>query len=170
MLYGAGPVATPCSVSAMSFSARAQKFPDKPGARPANSLEVSGTKKHKNFLEKNPVKTGENYSFDSGSLMRWTDRRSRGSAGTYDAGSVTSPAPEWDAESDVGHNRVGSGSKAIRGYVQEEPVAQCEGTCACNCNNPLSAVVTVYGHQRHLQRCCCYDAAIQYKPQRCQRQ
>jgi hypothetical protein len=43
----------------MSFSARAQKFPDRPGARPANSLEVSRTKKHNNFLEKNLVKTGE---------------------------------------------------------------------------------------------------------------
>jgi hypothetical protein len=49
----------------MSFSARAQKFPDRPGARPANSLEVSGTKKHNILLEKNLVKTGENYSFDS---------------------------------------------------------------------------------------------------------
>jgi hypothetical protein len=48
----------------MRFSARAQKFPDRPGARPANSLEVSRTKKHNIFLEKNPVKTGENYSFD----------------------------------------------------------------------------------------------------------
>jgi hypothetical protein len=51
-------------VSAMSFSARAQKFPDRPGARPANSLEVSRRKKNNIFLEKNLVKTGENYSFD----------------------------------------------------------------------------------------------------------
>jgi hypothetical protein len=31
---------------------------------PATPGEVSGTKKRDNFLEKNPVKTGENYSFD----------------------------------------------------------------------------------------------------------
>ncbi len=91
-------------------------------------------------------------------------------AGPDDSGRVTSPAPEWDAESDVGHERVGAGSKAIRGYVPEETAAQCEGTCACNCNNPLSAVVTVYGHQQHFERCCRYDAVIQYNPQRCQRQ
>jgi len=30
---------------------------------PATPGEVSGTKKRDNFLEKNPVKTGENYSF-----------------------------------------------------------------------------------------------------------
>ncbi len=64
MRYGLGPVPTPCCVSAMSFSARAQKFPDRPGVRPANSFEVSRTKKHKVFLENNLVKTGENYSFD----------------------------------------------------------------------------------------------------------
>ena len=38
-------------------------------------------------------------------------------AGPDDSGRVISPAPEWDAECDVGHDRVGSGSKAIRGYV-----------------------------------------------------
>ncbi len=84
MRYGAGPVATPCSVSAMSFSARAQKFPDKPGARLANSLEVSGTKKHKIFLEKNPMKTGENYSFD---------RKSSMSASTTATVEVATPPP-----------------------------------------------------------------------------
>jgi hypothetical protein len=53
-------------------------------------------------------------------------------------GPINSPAPEWDADSDIGHDRVGTGSKAIRGYVPEEPAAQCEGTCACNCNkSPL---------------------------------
>jgi hypothetical protein len=31
---------------------------------PATPGEVSGTKKRDNFLEKNPVKTVENYSFD----------------------------------------------------------------------------------------------------------
>ncbi len=50
-----------------------------------------------------------------------------------------------------GTRRV-TGSKAICGYVPEEPAAQCEGTCACNCNNLLSAVVNVYGHQRHFER------------------
>jgi hypothetical protein len=102
-------------------------------------------------------------------LTRWTDRRGRGSAGQDDSGSVTSPAPEWDADSDVEHDRVGTGSKTIHGYVLEEPAAQSEGTCACN-YNPLSAVVTVYGHQRHFERCCRYDAEIQYKPERCQLQ
>ena len=69
-------------------------------------------------------------------------------AGPDDSGRVISPAPEWDAECDVGHDRVGTGSKAILGHVPEEPATQCEGTCARDCNNPLSAVVTVYGHQR----------------------
>ena len=48
-------------------------------------------------------------------------------AGPDDSGRVISPAPEWDAECDVGHDRVGTGSKAIRGYVPEEPATQCEG-------------------------------------------
>ncbi len=72
-------------------------------------------------------------------------------AGPDDSGCVISPAPEWDAECDVGHDRVGTGSKAIRGYVPEEPATQREGTCARDCNNPLSAVVTVYGHQRQIR-------------------
>ena len=54
-------------------------------------------------------------------------------------------------ECGVGHDRVGTGSKAIRGYVPEEPDTQCEGTCVRDCNHPLSAVVTVYGHQRQIR-------------------
>jgi hypothetical protein len=64
MRYGAGPVPTPWSVSATILE-RERKFPDRPGARPANSLEVSRTKKRNNFLEKNPVKTRKNYSFNT---------------------------------------------------------------------------------------------------------
>ena len=42
--------------------------------------------------------------------------------------SANGPGPEWDAECDVGHDRVGTGSKAIRGYVPEVPATLCEGT------------------------------------------
>ena len=63
-------------------------------------------------------------------------------AGPDDSSSINSPAPEWDEEGDVGQDRVGTGSKAIRGYVLEEPATQREGTCARDYNNPLSAVVT----------------------------
>ena len=38
------------------------------------------------------------------------------------------PGPKWGAECDVGHDRVGAGLKAIRGYVPEEPATLCEGT------------------------------------------
>jgi hypothetical protein len=47
-----------------------------PGARPANSLEASRTKKRNNFLEKNPVKTRENYCFDIGSWRSLTGKMS----------------------------------------------------------------------------------------------
>jgi hypothetical protein len=62
--------------------------------------------------------------------------------------SVNGPRPEWDAESDVRYGRVGSGLTAIREYVPEELDIQCEGTCSCDYNNPLTALITVYGHQR----------------------
>ncbi len=34
---------------------------------------------------------------------------------------------------------------ADRGYVQEQPATQCEGTCARDCNYLISAVVTKPG-------------------------
>ena len=42
---------------------------------PATPGEVSGTKKRDNFLEKNPVKTVENYSFDR-ICRKWADIKS----------------------------------------------------------------------------------------------
>ena len=87
---------------------------------------------------------------------------------------AASPRPHPNGTRRVTSDMTGSDPGRRRSvghrYVPEEPAAQCEGTCACNCNNLLSAVVTVYGHQRHFERCCRYDAAIQYKPRRCQRQ
>ena len=99
-------------------------------------------------------KVGEPVSASTGRTGRSTahyDGPTAGAAdqaGPDDSGRVISPAPEWDAECDVGHDRVGTGSKAILGHVPEEPATQREGMCARDCNNPLSAVVTVYGHQR----------------------
>ncbi len=71
-------------------------------------------------------------------------------AGPNDSGRFISPAPGCDAESDVRYDQVGTGSMAIRGYEPEEPAAQCEGMYVSNCNSPLSAGVTVYGHQLHI--------------------
>ena len=47
--------------------------------------------------------------------LQWTDRRGRGSSWTGRLG--PSHATEWDAESDVGYDRVGAGSMAVCGYV-----------------------------------------------------
>ena len=102
-------------------------------------------------------KVGEPVSASTGRTGRSTahyDGPTAGAAdqaGPDDSGRVISPAPEWDAECDVGHDRVGTGSKAILGHVPEEPATQREGMCARDCNNPLSAVVTVYGHQRQIR-------------------
>jgi hypothetical protein len=66
-----------------------------------------------------PGNCGPDREVDSSLDGPGTDRRGRGSAGPDDSGRVTSPRSEWDAESDVGHDRrrVGTGSKAIRGLV-----------------------------------------------------
>ncbi len=51
-----------------------------------------------------------------------------------DSGSITSPAPVWDAESDIRHDRVGTQSKEMSHgeYVpillSEKKAVQCEGT------------------------------------------
>ena len=57
------------------------------------------------------------------------------------------------------HDRVGSRSMAIRGYVPVEPATQCEGTCARDCNYLISAVVTKPGStaQREMLSLRCTD-------------
>ncbi len=79
------------------------------------------------------------------------------------------PRPNGTRRLTLEHDRVGAGSMADRGYVPEQPVTQCEGTCARDCNYLISAVVTTPGSTAK-ERCYRYVAQIEYKPQRCQRQ
>ena len=78
--------------------------------------------------------------------LRWTDRRGPRIKLDWTTRAASSrPRPNGTRRLMPEHDRVGTGLIAIRGYEPEEPAARCEGTCAYNCNNPLSAVVTVYG-------------------------
>jgi hypothetical protein len=77
------------------------------------------------------------------------------------------PRPNGTRRLTLEHDRLGAGSMADRGYVPEQPVTRCEGTCARDCNYLI--VVTKPGSTAK-ERCYCYVAQIEYKPQRCQRQ
>jgi hypothetical protein len=108
----------------------------------------------------------------SGGLQVTTVDRPSGAADQLDRttrAASSRPRPNGTRRLTLEHDRVGAGSMADLGYVPEQPVTQCEGTCARDCNYLISAVVTKPGSMAK-ERCYSYVAQIEYKPQRCQQQ